>query len=164
MVFGFAVRVTLMATVRGLLAYTTLLIMLLFMHIRLALATTESFTVHGGGEATRVLKLKVDDHVIITFSVTGGDNAIHFYLAFPNGTILDFADIGYFRYSFVCDLEGDYVLRFSNIGSTSDNIVTLNYEVEHYIFGVPQMLFLTIVIAVVCVAMVAAFILMGKPR
>ncbi|MEM2506197.1 MAG: emp24/gp25L/p24 family protein [Nitrososphaeria archaeon] len=143
---------------------TVLFMMLLFRLVQLTLAATESFTVRGGEEATRVLKLKVDDHVIITFSVTGGDSAIHFYLACPNGTVRDFGDVGYFRYSFVCNLEGDYVLHFSNIGSSSDLIVTLNYEVEHYIFGIPQMLFLTIVIAIVCVAMVAVFILMSKPR
>ncbi|MEM3875228.1 MAG: hypothetical protein QXU45_08890 [Candidatus Bathyarchaeia archaeon] len=153
-----------MHPVRKSVELTTLFIMLLFMLVQLALAATETFGVHGGEEATRVLKLRVDDHVVITISVTGGDNAIRFYFSFPNGTVRDFGDVGYFRYSFVCDLEGDYVLRFSNTGSQQDNIVALNYEVEHYIFGVPQMLFLTVVIAVVCVAMVAAFILMGKPR
>lgn len=132
------------------------------MPLQLAVATSASFTVRGGEEATRVLKLAVEDHVLISFTVVGGDNAIRFYLVFPNGTVRNFGDAGYFHYSFVCDVEGDYVLRFSNVGSTADKLVTLNYEIEHYIFGVPQMLFLTVVIAIVCVVMVASFILLGK--
>jgi len=66
--------------------------------------------------------------------------------------------------SFVCDLEGEYLLRFSNVDSPVDKLVTLECEVEHYIFGVPQMLFLTIIIVLICVAAVAVFVLMGKPR
>lgn len=95
MVIGFAVGMILMASVRSSLAYTILFIMLTFIPLQLALATTESFTVHGDEEAIRVLKLKVDDHVIITVSVTGGDSAVHLYLAFPNGTIRDFGEIAY---------------------------------------------------------------------
>lgn len=53
---------------------------------------------------------------------------------------------------------------FPTFGSSEDKLVSLDYEVQHYIFGMPQMLFLTIIIVLVCVAAVAVFILMGKPR
>lgn len=129
------------------------------------MAATVSFTVHGGEEVTKTLKLAVEDHVLIKFTVVGPpDNSLHFRLAYPNGTVKDFGKQGDFRYSFVCDLEGEYLLQFSNIDSSGDKLVTLNCEVEHYIFGIPQMLFLTIVIVLVCVAAVAAFVFMGKPR
>jgi hypothetical protein len=128
-----------------------------------AKATSTSFTVHSNEEATRVLRLKIEDHVFISFTVVGApENAIHFYLACPNGTVKDFGNVGDFHYTFVCDVEGDYVLRFSNMGSFVDKLVTLDYEVEHYIFGIPQMLFLTIVIAVICVIAVASFIFLSK--
>lgn len=55
-------------------------------------------------------------------------------------------------------------MHFSNSASSEDRLVSLDYEVQHYILGMPQMLFLTAVIVVVCVAAVAVFILMGKPR
>lgn len=142
--------------------YLILFFSSLFLLVQLAAATSTSFTVRGGEETTRVLRLAVEDRVLISFSVVGGDNAIRFYFVCPNGTVRDFGDLGYCHYTFVCDVEGNYVLRFSNVDSAVDKLVTLNYEVEHYIFGVPQMLFLTIVIGVVCVVMVASFIILGK--
>jgi hypothetical protein len=131
--------------------------------VQSAKATSASFTVHGGEEITKVLKLTVEDHVLIRFTVVGAfENTIHFYLTYPNGTINDFNDKGDFRYTFVCDAEGNYILHFSNLASSVDKLVTLDYEIEHYIFGVPQMLFLTIIIAVICVIAVACFIFLSK--
>jgi len=133
--------------------------------IKLAEATAMNFTVHGGEEEIRTINLAVEDHVLIRFTVVGqSDNTLYFYMTYPNGTVKEFGKVGYFHYPFVCDLEGDYVLHFFNVDSPEDKLVTLDYEIQHYIFGIPQMLFLTIIIVLVCVAAVAAFILMGKPR
>jgi len=124
-----------------------------------------SFTVHGGEEVTKSINLAVDDRVLISFTVLGqSDSTLYFYITYPNGTEKEFGKIGDFHHRFVCDAEGKCVLRFSNTDSSEDKLVTLNYEVEHYIFGIPQMLFLTIIIAVICVAAVATFVLMGKPH
>ncbi|MGB9756783.1 MAG: hypothetical protein ACPLVJ_03270 [Candidatus Bathyarchaeales archaeon] len=118
---------------------------------------------HSGEEITKVLRLTIEDHVFIKFTVVGvSENTIHFYMTYPNKTTKDFDSIGDFRYTFVCDAEGDYILHFSNTGSSVEKLVTLDYEVEHYIFGVPQMLFLTVIIAIICVIAVAAFILLSK--
>jgi hypothetical protein len=128
-------------------------------------ATATNFTVRAGEEVTKTISLAVDDHVLIKFTVVGApDNALNFVMVYPNGTLKDFGVVGDFSYSFVCDTEGKYVLRFSNLHSSGESFVTLDYEIEHYLFGIPQMLFLTIIIAVLCVAAVAVFILMGKPR
>jgi hypothetical protein len=135
-----------------------------FTFIHPAEAISTSFTVHNNEEVTKVLSLKVEDHIFIHFTVVGAtsENTIQFILACPNGTEKDFGKTGDFHYTFVCDLEGDYILRFSNIGSSVDKLVTLDYEVEHYIFGIPQMLFLTIIIAVTCVIAVASYIFLSK--
>ena len=134
--------------------------------VQLAEATSMTFTVHGGEEETKMISLAVEDRVLIRFVVVGqSDSSVHFYMTYPNGTEKDFGKIGDFPpYSFVCDAEGEHILHFSNTNSTEDKFVTLNYEIEHYIFGIPQMLFLVIIIVVVCVAAVAVFIFMGKPR
>jgi len=133
--------------------------------VHFAEATTTNFTVHGGEEVTKLLSLAVEDRVLIKFTVVGqSDNTLYFYITYPNGTVKKFGKLGYFHYPFVCDAEGDYVLHFSNTGSTEDKLITLDYEVQHYIFGIPQMLFLTIIIVLICVAAVAAFIFMGKPH
>jgi hypothetical protein len=133
--------------------------------VQLAEATSMTITVHGGEEEAKMISLAVEDRVLIRFVVVGqSDSSVHFYITYPNGTEKDFGKVGDFHYSFVCDAEGEHVLHFSNTDSTEDKLVTLNYEIEHYIFGIPQMLFLVIIIVVVCVAAVAVFILMGKPR
>lgn len=144
----------------------TLLIISIVSTIRFAAATVLNPTVGPGEEETRTLNLAVDDHVLITFTVVGGhdESTLDFFITCPNGTELDFGETGTFSYSFVCDLEGEYVLHFSNVDYSEEKSVTGDYEIEHYILGMPQMLFLTIVIVLVCLAAVAAFILMGKPR
>jgi hypothetical protein len=133
--------------------------------VQLVNAATMNFTVHGGEEVTKSISLLVEDHVSIKFTVMGqSDNTVYYYMTYPNGTVKDFGKISNFDYDFVCDVEGEYVLHFSNNYSSEDKLVTLDYTVQHYVFGIPEMLFLTIIIAIVCVAAVAAFILMGKPR
>jgi len=129
--------------------------------VQAAEATAMYFTVHGGQEVTQSLSLAVNDHVSITFTIVGA--SIHFYMIYPNGSERDFGDVGDLNYSFVCNAGGEYVLHFSNVGS-SDEFVTLNYEIDQYIFGIPQTLFLVIIIVIICVIAAAVFIIMGNPH
>jgi hypothetical protein len=48
-------------------------------------------------------------------------------------------------------------MRFVNNDLEENKLVTLNYDVEAYMFGLPQTQFLVIAIAVVCVMMVAFY-------
>jgi len=154
-----------MITSRKLLILFLLAGIVFLIIVQFAEATSMSFTVHAGKEETKTINLAVEDRVLIRFTIVGSsDNALYFSITYPNGTEKNFGKRGDFHDSFVCDTDGECILHFSNIGSTEDKLVTLDYEVQHYIFGVPQMLFLTIIIVLVCVAAVAVFILMGKPR
>lgn len=148
---------------KSLAAFLLSIIILVFI-LQSVSATATNFTVHGSEEVVKKVNLAVEDHVLIRFTVVGADNALNFSIVYPNGTVQNFGVVGDFSYSFVCDVDGECVLRFSNSYSAEDKFVALDYEVEHYIFGVPQMLFLVMVIAVVCVVAVAVFVLMGKPR
>lgn len=144
-----------------------LVMLILLVSVQSSLATAQNFTVYRGTEVTRRLSLAVDDRVAVKFSVLGegGDNTLDFLVIYPNGTVKTaYANVGVVDYRFVCDAEGQYQLNFSNARSSVDKFVSLDYEVDHYILGMPQMLFLTIVIVVACVGAVAVFILMGKPR
>ena len=135
--------------------------------IRFGQATVASFTVRAGKETTRSLSLAIEDRVAIKFAVVGGQggSTLDFWITCPNGTDKAiYIDVGNLDYRFMCDAEGNYTMHFSNDGSFEDMFVSLDYEVQHYIFGMPQMLFLTMIVVVVCVAAVAVFILMGKPR
>lgn len=127
-------------------------------------AAAESFTVRAGQEETKLLNLAVEDHVLVRFTVTGGTtSALDFSITDPNGNIMEtFGNTGSVNYAFVCSQDGEYKLNFTNIASAEDKLVSLDYEVEHYIFGMPQMLFLTFIVVGTCVAAVAAFILMSK--
>jgi hypothetical protein len=119
--------------------------------------------VKAGEEVTHHVELSFDDHVVIKFAVVGqASNTIEFSLTFPNSTVKDFGEVGVFSYGFVCDAAGECTLRFVNSDSVDSKLVTLNYEVEHYTFGMPQLFLYVLVIGGLCLAMVAVYIFMGK--
>ena len=128
-------------------------------------ATITSLIVKGGEEVSHPIQLIVEDRVLIQYKVIGGNpSAMHFSISFPNATVKDFGASSDFSYSFVCDIEGEYVLHFVNTDQTEEVRVTLDYEIDHYIFGMPQMLFMVILIAVVSMVGVAVFVgLSRKP-
>jgi len=134
--------------------------------IQLADATAISFTVPKGEEITKSISLVVEDHVLVKFTVVGQtESTLDFNITDPHGNMeAEYSKESAVSYSFVCDEAGKYVLHFSNVHYSEDKFVTLNYEIAHYIFGIPQMLFLTIIIVLVCMGAVATFILMGKPH
>lgn len=128
-------------------------------------ATTMSFTVPKGEEWTKSISLAVDDRVLIEFTVVGQTkSALDFYITDPQGNVKVEYGQGKVKHCFVCDTAGEYILHFSNTDQSEDKLVTLNYDVQHYILGIPQTLFLTMFIVLVCVGAVATFVLMGKPR
>lgn len=114
---------------------------------------------------SKTMELAVEDKVAVRFSVIGNsdDNTLDFYIIYPNGTVkMIRPNVGNIDYDFTCDTEGEYTLRFDNSGSSIDKLVSLDYEAQHYIMGVPQMLFLTVLVAIICVAMVAVFVLSSR--
>ena len=141
-----------------------IILALLIVLMGLCQAATSTIRVKSGEESTHSIDLIVEDRVLIQFKAIGGTpNTMHFNMSLPNGTVRDFGASSDFSHSFICDLEGEYVLHFVNTDQT-EKTVTLNYEIAHYIFGIPQMLFMVILIAVVSMAGVAVFIgLSRKP-
>ena len=128
-------------------------------------ATTLSITVPAGEQVDQIMDLKVDDHVKIHFNVLGADNSyISFSLVYPNSTEVNFGEIGLFSYNFISDSKGEYKMCFVNNDLAENKLVTLNYEVESYMFGMPQTQFLFIFIAVICVMMVAFYSLLSPHR
>jgi len=126
-------------------------------------ATTASITLKPGEEILQPVKLLTEDRVLIQFKViVATSSLVHFSVTFPNATLKDYGEVSDYRTSFVCDLEGEYVLNFTNKDQTENKLVTLNYEIDHYIFGMPQMLFMVILIAIVSVVGVAVFIGLSK--
>jgi len=88
---------------------------------------------------------------------------LNFFITDPDGNVFEtFGNVGSVDYSFICLHEGEYTLHFSNTASADDKLVSLDYEVDHYTFGMPTMLFLTLVVLGICMAAVAVYILMSK--
>ena len=152
-----------MAHLRRLTVNVLVVLALLGIIIGLGQATMTMFTLQGGEEVTHPIDLIVEDRVLIQYRL-GGQNvsALRFSISFPNGTKRDFSGSGDFSYNFICDTEGEYGLHFVNTDQTEDIQVTLDYEVQHYIFGIPQMLFMAIIVVLACVIGVAAFVMMGR--
>jgi hypothetical protein len=127
--------------------------------IGIAQATIVSLTIKAGEEVTQPINLIAEDRVLIQYKfVQGNATAIQFSISFPNGTNRDFKTSGDFSHSFICDNEGEYLLHFVNTDQKEDVRLTLDYEIQHYIFGIPQMLFMVILIAIISVVGVAIFI------
>ena len=154
-----------MANLRRSAVNVLIILAVLSILIGLGQASIATLIVKGGEEVTHPIQLIVEDRVLIQCKVIGGNpSAMHFSISFPNATVKDFGASSDFSYSFICDAEGDYVLHFVNTDQTEEIRVTLDYEIDHYIFGMPQMLFMVILIAIISVVGVAVFIgLSQKP-
>ena len=154
-----------MANLKQVSVCVLVVLALLGVFMRLGEATITSFVIKSGEEVTHPINLIVEDRVLIQFKVVGGNvNVMQFSMSFPNASVRDFGQSGDFSHSFICDMEGEYVLHFVNTDQKDELRVTLDYEVDHYIFGIPQMLFMVILIAVVSLVGVAVFIgLSRKP-
>jgi hypothetical protein len=142
-----------------------IIVALLLASIGLAQATTMYFTVKAGETTTQPVTLAVEDRVLIQYKIVsagGTGNTLHFSMTFPNATVKDFGKSGDFLYRFTCDAEGEYELTFNNTEGADNVQLTLNYEIDHYILGIPQMLFMVILIAGVSLVGVAVFIGLSK--
>jgi hypothetical protein len=153
-----------MVNLRRLPSFILIILALLAVFTGVGQAMTTNLTVKGGEEVTYPINLINDDRVLIQFSAVGGTaTTLHFWIVSPNNeTLRDFGEVGRASYSFICDVEGNYTLHLENNNQAEDQLVTLNYEIEHYIFGIPQMLFMALIIVLACVGGVAAFVLLGR--
>jgi hypothetical protein len=126
-------------------------------------ATTENINVESGKEITRTIDLAAGDRSSVTFTVTGpAPSTVHFFMVLPNGTTSDYGEVSRCTIDFSTDVQGECELHFGNGNSSGAELVTLNYDVEHYIFGIPQMFFLLIAVAVLLLFVVAGYVAMGK--
>ena len=128
-----------------------------------AQAKTESINVEPGKEFTRTIDLAAGDRTSIIFTVLGpAPSKLHFYMVLPNGTTSDYEEVSQCATAFSTSSKGTCQLHFNNSASSDSQLLTLDYSVEHYIFGVPQMIFILGAIAVLLMFAVSGYIIMGK--
>ncbi len=137
-------------------------LMVIIFLIDLSSASLSSFTIPAGEEINHKINLDINDRVVLEFRIIGTENNfISFSLFYPNATEMNFGEVGKLNHNFMCDAKGEYNLNFVNNDMNESKLVTLNLDVEHYIFGMPQMLFLAVVIVVIFLAGIAAKVLVS---
>lgn len=137
-------------------------LMVIIFLIDLSSASLSSFTIPAGEEINHKINLDINDRVVLEFRIIGTENNfISFSLFYPNATEINFGEVGKLNHNFMCDAKGEYNLNFVNNDMNESKLVTLNLDVEHYIFGMPQMLFLAVVIVVIFLAGIAAKVLVS---
>ena len=95
-------------------------------------------------------------------SIGGTSGNFSVILLLPDGSANDFGEGSSFDYSFICEIEGSYILKLINSDIQNDKLVTLNIEIQNYVLGMPKMLFLTLLIVGICLVGVVFFVFMGK--
>ncbi len=143
--------------------YVLIILALIGVLVGFGQAIPASIVVQAGEEEIYPINLVVEDRVLIQYRLVGGNvRALQFSISFPNATVRNFSGTGDFSYSFICDAEGEHVLHFDNTDQTEELRVTLDYEITHYILGMPQMLFMVLIIVLACIGGVVAFVMLGK--
>jgi len=128
-------------------------------------AVSRTIYVDAGKEKVESIRLKVQDEVSGRISViSDSSEGINFYVTDPDGKIVvqhENATVKDFR--FTASKEGTYKLHFDNSFSTDRKTVTFNYDVRHYIFGIPQEDFLVFVVMIVALIGLILFVAMSRP-
>jgi hypothetical protein len=140
-----------------------LLFSLVAVTVSVAQAKTESINVEPTKDFVRTLQLAGGDQVSVTFKVLGpAPGALHFSTVLTNGTTIDYGAKNEGSIIFSTDVEGECQLRFVNDGSSDSQLLTLDYNVEHFVLGIPMLLFILLAVAVLMVFVIAGYIAMGK--
>lgn len=136
------------------LTFVVLSTSVLLLSIEFVFGDNASFTLQPLKEHTITLNLRETDSVSGSFSVVSNDESgVNFFVIDPyNATILRFDNVLQRNFSFVAEADGNYQLHFDNsVSETQRKTVTVNYNMTHYIMGMPEEQFLFIVIAAVAV-------------
>ncbi len=100
-------------------------------------AYTENFALSAGESLTREVSLNVDDRVSGRVAIVGGP--INFSISGSNDEIITSGTVSNpLDFQFVAENKGTYRFHFENLFAENSKSVTINYNVQHYIFGFPQ--------------------------
>ncbi|MCW4055511.1 MAG: emp24/gp25L/p24 family protein [Candidatus Bathyarchaeota archaeon] len=126
-------------------------------------AYSSTFELPAGNSVTKEVDLNAED--VVSGRVTIVGKAINFSVSDPVDTVIsNYTVNGHLDFSFTAAKVGTYRFSFENLYSEEVTFVTLNYNVQHYIFGFPQEFALLFIIVGVAVVGVVIFIAMSpKP-
>jgi len=139
------------------------LTVLLSAYIVIAFADNANFTVQPQEEHVVTLRLQETDRLSGSFSAVSKDeNGIDFYINDPqNKTILRDDNVKQKSFSLTAETTGDYQLHFDNsVSAAFSKTVALNYNITHYIMGMPQEQFLFLIVAAVALVGVLIYVVL----
>lgn len=131
--------------------------------VAVASADNANFTLQPQKEHIITLHLRETDSISGSLSVVSDDESgIDFCITDPhNNTILRHNNVKQQSFSFTAQATGDYELHFDNsISADYGKTVVLNYNIIHYIMGMPQEQFLFLIVAAVALIGILAFALL----
>jgi hypothetical protein len=128
------------------------------------MATAGTVSVSAGKTVFEEVNLNVDDEVSGRISVIGGESGgINFTVVGPSGQIVvpsQIVIVSDFRFS--ASEKGTYRFIFDNSLSSIDKTVSFNYDAKHYWFGLPQEVFLMIIVVLVGALALAIYAMASK--
>ena len=131
--------------------------------VGIARANSGSFNLAPGNQTVCEFSVSSGDRVQVTFTAAGDNsNSLLFWISFPNSTVTNPGSVDQYSASFTSNAGGTCGLHFNNTSSSETILVALNYEVDHYIFGIPEMIFVLAVIAVLVMVFISAYAIMSK--
>ena len=145
------------------LVYLLLILCFSVSVIGIAHANSGSFNLAPGNQTVCDIAVSSGDRVQLTFTAIGDDSgSLLFWIVFPNSTVTNLGNVDQYSASFKSNVGGTCELHFNNTSTSETVLVSLNYEVDHYILGIPEMIFVLGAIAVLLMAFVSAYIIMSK--
>jgi hypothetical protein len=145
------------------LVYLLLILCFSISAIGIVRANAGSFNLAPGNQTVCEIPVSSGDRVQLTFTAVGDNsNSLLFWIVFPNSTVTNFGNVDQYSASFTSNVGGTCKLYFNNTSSSETILVALNYEVDHYILGIPEMIFVLAVIVVLLMAFVSGYIIMSK--
>ena len=124
----------------------------------IANAYSESIRLQEGESVTRTVRLSEGSEVSGRITIVG--NAINFSVSGPDDRIIqNYTVSSPTNFRFTATKAGTYNFHFENLFSNEVKFVSFNYNVQHYVFGLPQeyvLVFVIVGLALVAVIMFVA--------
>lgn len=145
----------------GYVLFAIVLFASLFVLVGTVASENANFVVQPHEERVITIKLQETDSFSGSFSVVSNDDfGVDFSISDPgNQTTLIYSNTKQKSFSFTAEMTGNYQLHFDNPESSElVKTVALNYNVTHYIMGLPQEQFFLVVIAIVALIGVVVYV------
>jgi hypothetical protein len=141
----------------------SLIILVSVLSVGVVSGYSDTFELAAKDSAVREVNLNADDVVSGRVAIVGA--AINFSVSGPDDVVVsNYTVDSPLDFNFTAAKAGTYRFHFENWFSDEVKYVTLNYNVQHYIFGFPQEFILLFVIVGFALVAVVIFIAMSpKP-